>query len=68
MSGGSAGDTGAPYTGTIWLTYSPATGALRSEEMCDASRKGDVRVGTIQVIGNDVTFTYANGQDTWKKQ
>ncbi len=63
-----AGDTTAPYTGTIWLTYSPATGALRAEEMCDATRKGQSRTGTIEVIGNDVTFTYANGQDVWKKQ
>jgi len=62
------GDNPVPYTGTLWLTYSPATGALRTEEMCDATRKGQSRTGTIEVVANDMTLTFPNGQEVWKRQ
>lgn len=65
-------DPGTTTYGTYWIQTN-GNGDLTVEEMCNIQNKGNVRTGTLSIVGNDFTMTFKNGntvlgQEKWTKQ
>lgn len=67
-----AQDVGTTTFGTFWIQTN-GNGDLTVEEMCNVQNKGNVKTGTLSIVGSDFTMTWKNGntvvgQERWTKQ
>lgn len=65
-------DPGTTTFGTYWIQTN-GNGDLTVEEMCNVQNKGNVKMGTLSIVGSDFTMTWKNGntvvgQEKWTKQ
>lgn len=69
----SSQDPGTTTYGTFWIQTN-GNGDLTVQEMCNLQNKGQVKKGTLSIVGADYTFTWKDvnsvniGQETWTKQ